>query len=137
MKKIIVISAIALLCASVAFAAITKKDLAGMKGKYEGKASTGGNVQVNITVEILNDAEPVQAKATLSGFTGTVKSDWNISDPINAESKNGKITSAGTIWFQGEGGNFFEITSYNAKDKKISGWFYMNGFKANVSATKK
>ena len=136
MRKIIIFSLVALLCASVAFA-ITKKDLAGLKGTWEGKASTGGNVQVNITLEILNDAEPVQAKATLSGLPGNAKSEWGFSDPINAESKNGKLTSAGTIWFQGEGGNFFEITSYNAKDKKISGWFYANGFKANVSASKK
>ena len=35
MKKIIVISAIALLCASMVFA-FTKKDLAGLKGTWEG-----------------------------------------------------------------------------------------------------
>ena len=138
MKKIVFFSAIALLCASVVFAAgITKKSLADLKGTWEGTAQTGGSASCNVKIEIMNAAEPVEAKMTLTGLPAKAKEDYGISDPLTGESKSGKITSAGTIMFLGQSpSNFFEITSIG-KDKKLNGWFFFNGLKANVSATKK
>jgi hypothetical protein len=133
MKKIIVISVIALLCASVVFA-FTKKDLAGLKGTYEGTGTSGGGVTIDVKIEIMNDVEPMEAKLTFSKIPPKVANDYAISDPITGESKDGKLTSTGTVMFTGANG-FFEITS--VKEKKLTGWGYFKGFKANISATKK
>jgi len=138
MKKIILFSAIALLCASVVFAAgITKKDLAGLKGTWQGTASGGSGISVDVKLEIMNDTEPLQGKLTLSKIPEKAKQEFNVQDPMTGESNNGKITSAGTIMFLGASPtNFFEITSIS-KEKKLSGWGFFNGFKANITATKK
>ncbi len=137
MKKIILFSAIALLCASVVFAAgITKKNLAALKGTWQGSATSGAGLSVDVKLEIMNDAEPLQAKITLTKIPEKAKAEYAVQDPAVGESNNGKITSAGTIMFTGASpSNFFEITSI--KDNKISGWCFFNGFKANVTATKK
>ena len=137
MKKIIIVAAIALLCASMVFAAgITKKDLAGLKGKWSGTASGAGGASLVTTLEIMNDAEPLEATITITNVPMQMQKDYNVKDTLTGTSKNGKLTSAGTIMFLGaDPSNFFEITSI--KDKKMSAWFYFNGVKANVSATKK
>jgi hypothetical protein len=137
MKKIIFLSTIALLCASIVFAAgFTKKNLAGLKGTWEGTA-LGGAKGALITIEIMNDAEPLQGKVTLSTIPQDVQRDYNVPATITGESKNGKLTSAGTIMFLGaDPSNFFEITEIN-KDKKLVAWFYKDGLRANVVATKK
>ncbi len=122
-----------MLCASMVFA-FTKKDLAGLKGTWEGTASGVTGVSINVKLEIMNDAEPIQGKLTLTNIPDKVKSEYGLSDPIIGESNDGKVTSAGTIMFTGPNGQF-EITSI--KDKKLSGWGYFKGFKVNVSAKKK
>ena len=134
MKKIIVISAIALLCASMVFA-FAKKDFAGLKGTWEGTATSGAGVSVNVTLNIMNDAEPLQAKLTFSNIPPAMKTEFGVQDPTVGDSNDGKLTSAGTIMFTGSNG-FFEITSID-KDKKLKGWGYFKGFKANITATKK
>jgi len=133
MKKIICVVGIVMLCASMVFA-FTKKDLPGLKGTWEGTVSGVTGVSVNVKLEIMNDAEPVQGKLTLTKIPDKVKSEYGLSDPIIGESNDGKLTSAGTIMFTGPNG-MFEITS--VKDKKLSGWGYFKGFKVNLSATKK
>ena len=135
MKKIVCVVGIVMLFASMVFAAgISKKDLAGLKGTWEGRAS-GTAATVNAKLEIMNDVEPVQAKLTLSNLPGEAKREYGLSDPVTGESNDGKITSAGTIMFTGANG-FFEITKIG-KDNKLSGWGYFKGFKANISVTKK
>jgi hypothetical protein len=137
MKKIIIVAAIALLCASMVFAAgITKKDLADLKGTWSGTATGGGGTSLATTIEITNAAEPVEGTITITNVPMQMQKDYNVKDTMTGQSKNGKITSAGTIMFLGaDPSNFFEITSI--KDKKMSAWFYFNGIKANVSVTKK
>jgi len=137
MKKIIIMAAIALLCASVVFAAgITKKDLAGLKGKWSGTTSGAGGASLVTTLEIMNDAEPLEATITITNVPMQMQKDYNVKDTLTGTSKNGKLTSAGTIMFLGaDPSNFFEITSI--KDKKVNAWFYANGIKGTVSATKK
>ena len=133
MKKIICVVGIVVLCASMVFA-FTKKDLAGLKGTWEGTATGGSGISVNVKFEIMNDAEPLQGKLTLSKIPEKAKSEFAISDPMVGESNDGKLTSAGTIMFTGANG-FFEIQS--VKDKKLSGWGYFKGLKVNITATKK
>ncbi len=114
--------------------AFTKKDLAGLKGTWEGTGAGGSGATINVKVEIMNDAEPLQAKLTFSNIPEKMKSEYGISDPTVGESNDGKLTSKGTIMFTGPNG-FFEISS--VKDKKLSGWGYFKGLKADISATKK
>ena len=133
MKKIIVISAIALLCASMVFA-IAQKDLAALKGTWQGTATGGGGGTCNVTIEIMNDTEPLQGKMTFTNIPERIKQKYGLSEPHVTESKDGKITSAGTIMFTGPTG-FFEITKIEGK--KLSGWGYSKGFKGDVTATKK
>ena len=133
MKKIIFLSTIALLCASMVFAAgITEKNLKALKGTWEG-IGTGPNT-ANVKIEIMNDTEPLQGKMTFSNIPQIILQKTGLSDPTTGESNDGKITTAGTIMFTGPNG-FFEITSI--KGKKLSGWGYFRGFKADITAIKK
>ena len=133
MKKIICVVGIVMLCASMVFA-FTKKDLAGLKGTWAGTASGGGGGSVDVKIEIMNDAEPLQGKMTWSKIPPKALADYGLQEPTVGEASNGKLTSKGTIMFTTPNG-FFEITS--VKDKKLSGWGYFSGFKADITATKK
>ena len=137
MKRILCVVGIVMLFASLVFAAgISKKDLAGLKGTWEGTASAGaGGGSVKATLEIMNDTEPLEGKLTLSNIPMTAQREYNIpGGSITGESKDGKITSAGTIMFTGSNG-FFEVESI--KDKTLKGWGYFFGLKANITAKKK
>jgi hypothetical protein len=136
MKKTIFLSAIVLLCASMVFAAgITKKDLAGLKGTWSGTVSQVGGQGCLATLEIMNDAIPMEGKITVTNIPMQTQKDYNVQATFTGQSKNGKLTSAGTIMFTGGEGNFFEITSL--KDNKIHGWFYVDGMKGTFSGAKK
>ena len=136
MKKIVCVVGIVMLFASMAFAAgISKKDLAGLKGTWEGTASAGaGGGSVKATLEIMNDTEPLQGKLTLYNIPNNAQREYGISGTITGESNDGKITSAGTIMFTG-GNGFFEIESI--KDNTLKGWGFFRGIKANITAKKK
>ena len=134
MKKIIVISAIVFLCASMVFA-ITKKDLATLKGTWSGTVSQVGGQGCVATLEIMNDAIPLEGKITVTNIPMQTQQDYNVPATFTGQSKNGKLTTAGTIMFTGGEGNFFEITSL--KDKKISAWFFVNGMKGSFTGNKK
>ena len=141
MKKIICVVGIVMLFAALVYAGgITKADLKNLKGTYEGYASTVRG-RANLTLEILNDAEPVKGKVTLSKFDAPSFDETGWKDPTTGENDQGRVTNKGTIMFAAEkGGNFFEITSMGKhKDGKIflEGWFYANGAKVDWAATKK
>ena len=139
MKKIICLIAVALMIASVAFAAgkmrIAAKDLPGLKGTWTGMISFGVmNVASSpAKLEILNDSEPVKAKLTLENVPGGIPG----LDPGThvAESDEGAITTQGTILWTGQAKNFFEV-SLTGK-KKLSGWYFFRGVKGDVSLSKK
>ncbi len=133
MKKIIVISVVVLLCASMVFA-FTNEDLAGLKGTWEGTGSGGGGGSVSVTIEIMNDTEPLQGKMTILKIPQGIQTEYGLQETVVGESSDGKLTSKGTIMFTGTNG-FFEIQSI--KDKKLTGWGYFKGFKADITATKK
>ena len=136
MKKIVCVVGIVMLFASLVFAAgISKKDLAGLKGTWEGTASAGaGGGSVKATLEIMNDTEPLQGKLTFTNIPQGARTTYRIDETVTGESNDGMITSAGTIMFTGSNG-FFEITSI--KDNTLKGWGFFKGFKANITAKKK
>jgi hypothetical protein len=104
MKKIICLIVIALMVASVAFAAamITAKDLPGLKGTWVGSLAFGTIAEVGgasaCTLEILNDTVPVRGKLTLSNVSDAVASHVGLMAGRNEfDLDDGQLTSQGTI----------------------------------------
>jgi hypothetical protein len=139
MKKIICLLAIALMVVSVAIAAqkITTKDLASLKGTWEGRIEFGIMAAETATakLEILNDTVPLKGKLTLSGVSDQAANLLGIMGGTSSmENNEGVITSQGTImWAANQ--NFVEVS--HSKDKKLSGSYYLRGVKGSMTLTKK
>jgi hypothetical protein len=140
MKKMICLLVIALMIASVAFAAakkITPKDLASLKGTWEGMWDLGlmGATSAPCKLEILNDAVPVHIKLTVSNIPDFVASQAGITGGTHVyESYDGVITSNGTLMCTGSQDNFLEISM---GEKKLSGPYWFRTIKGYVSLKKK
>ena len=139
MKRIIGLCAVALVIASVAFAAqkITTKDLAGLKGTWEGRVEFGIATAETATakLEILNDTVPLKGKLTLSGVSEQAGKALGIMGGTTLfENAEGVITTQGTLmWAANQ--NFLEVSQ--AKEKKLNGTYYFRGVKGSMSLTKK
>ena len=139
MKKIICLVAIALMIASLAFAQkamkITAKDLAGMKGTWEGMLAFQVNVNCPVKLEILNDAVPVQAKLTVTNVPAQITQQLGTMEGTKTyENNDGKITTQGSLMWAGDK-NFFEC--FSTAKNKMNGWFYYNGARGDFTLTKK
>jgi hypothetical protein len=143
MKKIICLLAVALMIASVAFAAgkmkFTAKDLPGLKGTWEGMLSfgefeAGGTSPVKL--EILNDAAPVKAKLTVTNVPQQIASQFGVQAGQNVfENDGGVLTSQGTIFFASpQGTGFMEISK---GENKINFWYFAKGLKGDATLKKK
>jgi len=141
MKKILWVAGIVMLVVSTVFAAgISKGDLASLRGTWEGNAYIDSTTS-QLKLEILNDAEPIQGKVTISNINRSWAGNWGwTGEHYTAESDNGVVTNKGTIMFTGRSGQVFEITSMG-KDKKgklvLQGWFFGQRGKVDWKATKK
>ena len=142
MKKMTCLLVIALMIASVAFAAakkITPEDLAGLKGTWEGMldfglmGAQGGNSPCKL--EILNDAVPVHIILTISNIPDSVASQVGILGGTSVfESYHGVITPQGTLMWKGSQDTFFEISMGG---KKLSGPYWFRTVRGSVSLKKK
>ena len=142
MKKIVCIIAVVLMIASVVYAqkkmAITAKDLPGMKGMWTGNISFGIQAGAGsaCTLEIMNDTIPVKAKLTVAQVPDSLASSLGLMAGKNEmESDNGKITSQGTIVWEGSAGGFFEIVKKG--DKKVEASYWFKGLRGDATLTKK
>ncbi len=143
MKKIVCIFVAVLMIASVVYAqkkmAITAKDLAGMKGMWSGSIDFGifeGGGSSACSIEFFNDKVPVEAKLTIQQVPNAVASQYGINAGMNVmESKEGTLTSKGTLFFTGPEKNFLEITKTG--DKKISLYYFFRGLRGDGTLTKK
>ena len=142
MKKMISLLAIALMIASVAFAAakITAKDLPALKGTWTGSLDFGmvgaqaGSTAC--TLEILNDKVPVQGKLTLSNVPDFVASQLGISaGKSERDLTDGQITSHGTIFWTGGEKNMFEVSM--GGEKKLSATYWFRTIRGSASLKKK
>ena len=141
MKKIICLIVIALMIASVAFAAakITAKDLAGLKGTWIGSLDFGTRgYSTPCTLEILNDTVPVKAKLMLSNVPGDMASSLGVmagSNEFNLD--DGQLTSQGTIfWFSPEGEkNIFEVSM--RRENKLNATYWFRTIRGNALVKKK
>ena len=146
MKKIICLVVVILMIAAVAYAAkkvpITAKNVASLKGTWTGSLSfatigAAGGVPSPVTLEILNDTVPVQARLTINQVPDIIASQLGITGGKHiGESSDGKLTTQGTIMFVGaQPKNFFEVTLVG--EKKISIWYYFNGLRGDAVFNKK
>ncbi len=143
MKKIICLVAVVLMVVSVAYAqkkaGITAKDLAAIKGTYEGMISFGtfeGGGSSACKLEILNDTVPLKGKLTVSSIPQVVASGLGISTtPEPMESDDGTLTTQGTIMFAGAARNFVEVSK--SGDKKVKVNYYFRGLRGDGTLTKK
>ena len=137
MKRTICLVFIALMVASVAFAAaITEKNVASLKGTYEGMLSfgttaVGAAMNAPAKLEILNDKFPLQARFSITNVPDAVAAAMGVGTGGNLsfESDEGELTTKGTvIWVGKQGGNFVDIAltgpgklkvTYNAR--RVSG----------------
>jgi hypothetical protein len=139
MKKILILLLVVFMIATVAYAQkavkLDAKNLATMKGTWEGTLTFDIKVNCPAKLEILNDKVPVQAKLTL----------WNVPEQITQmlattggtktwENPDGKITTQGSLMWAGDK-NFFEV--FKKGDKKADGWFYYQGARGDFVLTKK
>jgi hypothetical protein len=132
MKKIICLTAVVLMIASVAFAAgkmkIAAKDLPGLKGTWVGMldfGDVGGQAaSSNCMLEILNDKVPVQAKLTVLNVPDFVAPYLGIMSGRNEFNlDDGKITSQGTIFWINPEKNMFEVSMGREKYLDATYWF--------------
>ncbi len=142
MKKIICLLAIALMIASVAFAAakITVKDLPALKGTWTGMLDFGMvGAQAGSTacaLEILNDKVPLQAKLTLSNVPDFVASGLGVLSGRNEVNLNdGQLTSQGTIFWTGAEKNMFEVSM--GGEKKLNATYWFRTIRGSASLKKK
>ncbi len=140
MKNIICVIAIALMVASVAFAAmkITAKDLPGLKGTWEGMLGFGVTEQGGTSpakLEILSDTVPVKVKFTITNVPQQIARQVGGQAGQNVFEGEGVITTQGSLFFTGPLKNFFEISQI-AKDK-IHVWYIYNVMKGDGTFKKK
>ncbi len=140
MKKMICLIAVALMVASVAFAAmkITAKDLPALKGTWEGILGFGVTEQGGtspVKLEVLNDTVPVKVKLTITNVPQIVAQQVGGQAGQNVFEGEGVITTQGTLFFTGPQKNFLEV-SRTAKDK-LHVWYIYNVLKGDGSLKKK
>jgi hypothetical protein len=132
MKKITTLIVIALMVASVAFAAapkkmISEKDLLGLKGTWVGMLDLGlrsGLADCPSVLTIENDTVPVKMKLTVENIDASKASMLAMFTTETFEGDNGVITTEGTLRWMNPAlgmGSFFEVsTGRNDKILNVS-----------------
>ena len=140
---LLLVSMVWVSCAPMQKTVITKSNLSTLKGRWQGW-TTFSSVQSNpilTTLQITNDAVPVQGNITLNNLPDSVA----LAFPADAKTaggnvtidfKNGLITDQGTLIGQ-SGQNFLELAYYAGEKMKMNGWFYYYGAKGTIELTKK
>jgi len=140
MKKIIFLWGVILLIISMALVgyakmekiAISKDNLAELKGEWIGSRTIGPGTVKNTDLEILNDTLPLQVKLTF----------YDVKKPGKAFTTEirdfkGKINDQGNLFHKGPD-NEVELSLYNDDGKmKLEGTYYWFGSKGTMSFKKK
>jgi hypothetical protein len=121
--------------------AITKANMATLKGTWEGTANfnQAGVQPGRLVINIENDSAPFKGTMELSGLDTTyaAKLPGNFTNATTYAGKfeNATITTSGTLITTGEGGNFTEF-SLASKDN-LQGWFYFWGARGTANLKRK
>ena len=143
MKKIVCTITVVLMIASVVYAqrkmVITAKDLAELKGTWEGVLTFGAfeTGSSAAKLEILNDTVPIKARLTISQVPERLAMDLGLWPGENViESQDGTLTTQGTIMFTGQHPkDFFEVSRSGEKKLRAVYWYKM--LKGDAILTKK
>jgi hypothetical protein len=130
-------------CAPMQKTLIMNSNLPTLKGKWSGWTTFTG-YQANslmTTLEITNDAVPVEGKMIIHNFPGPVRRAFDIPlKDVSADNsvtfyfQNGKITDSGTL-LGTNGQNFCEFTYYGER-QRLDGRFYFHGAAGAMEFTK-
>jgi hypothetical protein len=140
MKKIIFQWGIIFLVISMAFVsyakmektAISKANLAELKGEWRGSRTMGAGDTRNTDLEISNDSLPLQCKFTLYDVTHGGKSATTVTSDFK-----GKINDQGNLLVTGNNIEV-ELSLYKDDGKmKLEGSFFWKGSKGTMSFKKK
>lgn len=147
MKKIICLIVIALMIASVPFAAaqkkmISEKDLPGLKGTWEGMLDLGirsglPNSPAVLTIE--NDTVPIKMKLTVQNIDPSKASTLGLFTTETFEGDNGVITTEGTLMWRNPAmgqGSFFEV-SKGRSGKILNASYLIRGTSGSATFNKK
>lgn len=141
MKRMIFSGCIILVLTSMVFVgyaemqkiAISKDNLADLKGKWTGSRDAGGRIGINTDLEILNDSLPVQGKLIFYN----VRKAGGKSDTTETRDFKAKINDQGNLFFKGPN-NEVELSLYKDDGKmKLEGNFYWTGSRGTMSFKKK
>jgi len=112
--------------------AISKNNLADLKGKWVGSRNVGPGRDINTELEISNDSLPVQCKFTFYNVRKKGKS-----DTTEIRDVKGKINDQGNLFVKGPD-NEVELSLYKDDGKmKLEGNFFWFGAKGTMSFKKK
>lgn len=140
MKTMIFSGCIILVLALMVFAsyaemqkiALSKNNLAELKGKWVGSRNIGPGRDVNTDLEISNDSLPLQCKFTFYNVRKKGKS-----DTTEIRDVKGKINNQGNLFVKGPD-NEVELSLYKDDGKmKLEGNFFWFGAKGTMSLKKK
>jgi hypothetical protein len=112
--------------------AITKGNLAELKGEWTGSRTLGPATEKNTDLEISNDSLPVQGKITFYDVRKGRKV-----EKMEIRNFKGKINDQGNLYIKGPN-NEVELSLYKENGKmKLEGNFYWFGAKGTMSFKKK
>jgi hypothetical protein len=112
--------------------AITKGNLAELKGEWTGSRNTGPGDDHNTDLEISNDSLPVQGKIIFYDLRKGRKV-----EKMQVRDFKGKINDRGNLYIKGQN-NEVELSLYKEDGKmKLEGNFYWSGAKGTMSFKKK
>ena len=140
MKRMIFSGCIVLVLASMVIVgyaemqkiALSKGNLADLKGKWVGSRTIGPGTVKNTDLEISNDSLPVQCKLTFYNVRKAGKADTTEIRDFKC-----KINDQGNLFFEGTN-NEVELSLYKDDGKmKLEGNFYWFGSKGTMSFKKK
>ena len=143
MKRMIFLGCIILVLASMVFVsyaemqkiALSKGNLADLKGKWTGSRDTEARIGLNTDLEISNDSLPVEGKLTF--YNVRKKGRGASSDETQIVDFKAKINDQGNLFFKGRN-NEVELSLYKDDGKmKLEGSFYWFGSKGTMSLKKK
>ncbi len=142
MKKVVLLIAVALVVVSVGLAVaqkkgFTEKDLAGLKGMWEGTLDFGtfDVATAPASLEILNDKVPLKGKLTVKNVPDAVANKLGIMGDGTFQGDNGILTTQGTIVWRGPAGGSLEVGPGGEKKLKAEYWF--RGVKGHALLKKK
>ncbi|MBP1699699.1 MAG: hypothetical protein H6Q41_4887 [Deltaproteobacteria bacterium] len=141
MKRMIFPGCIVLVLVSLAFVsygemqkiAISKGNLADLKGKWTGSRSPKPGTTLSTDLEISKESLPVHAKLIFYNVKKRGKSDTEIH-----ELKGGKINDKGNLLFEGRASLKLELSLYKEGDRmKLEGQYFSSERGGPISLEKK